>query len=105
MTALGVLDAHFVIIPEVDTPLGQRPSCALLVVYRLWTYVRVSHLEEWFRSWAPLFTVLERSAARLRHGKLRRVISKKCCQEWLKLILVFLLLTILNSLILLVVAS
>ena len=35
-------------IPEAEgesTPLGQRPSCVLPVVYRLWASVRLAHIQ------------------------------------------------------------
>ena len=41
-------------IPKVDgdaTPLGQRPLCVLLVVYRVWASARMMQLEPWFKSW------------------------------------------------------
>ena len=32
-------------------PLGQRPLCVLLVVYRIWASARMVQLEGWFKSW------------------------------------------------------
>ena len=52
----GLLDAYIAMIPEVDgdcTPLGQRPLCALPVVYRPWASVQQGHLTGWCRSWMP----------------------------------------------------
>ena len=50
----GLLDAYITIIPKVDaTPLGQRPLCVLPVVYRIWTSVRLLHLDDWLKSWLP----------------------------------------------------
>ena len=52
----GLLDAYIAMIPKAEgdsTPLGQRPSCVLPVVYRLWASVRLAHLQEWFYSWVP----------------------------------------------------
>ena len=43
-------------IPQVggdSTPLGQRPSCVLPVVYRLWASLRLIHLREWVEGWVP----------------------------------------------------
>ena len=45
------LDAFLVIIPEEGgdaTPIG-----LLLVVYKLWAAVRLSHIQDWFASWLP----------------------------------------------------
>ena len=53
----GLLDAFFAMIPMADgetTPLGQRPHCVLLVVYRLWGSLRLGHLKEWVQSWVPM---------------------------------------------------
>ena len=52
----GLLDAYIAMIPKAEgdsTPLGQRPLCVFLVVYRLWASVRLAHLQEWFYSWVP----------------------------------------------------
>ena len=52
----GILDAKITMIPKSDgdsTPPGQRPLCALPVVYRLWASVRLGHLQSWFCSWVP----------------------------------------------------
>ena len=52
----GLLDAYIAMIPKAEgdsTPLGQRPSCVLPVVYRLWASVRLAHLKDWFSSWVP----------------------------------------------------
>ena len=39
---------------KVTAPrLGQRPLCALPVVYRLWASVRLAHIQDWFYSWVP----------------------------------------------------
>ena len=43
-------------ISKVDgnaTPLGQRPLCVLLAVYRIGASARMVQLEEWFRYWVP----------------------------------------------------
>ena len=50
-----LLDAYIATI-KVDgdsTPFGLRPSCVLLVVYRLWASLRLSHLREWVEGWVP----------------------------------------------------
>ena len=52
----GMLDACIAMIPKADgdaAPLGQRPLCVLLVVYRLWASVRLGHRADWFKSWVP----------------------------------------------------
>ena len=44
----GLLDAYITKIPKADgdaTPLGQRPLCVLLVVYRIWASVMLRHLD------------------------------------------------------------
>ena len=44
----GLLDAYIAMIPKSDgdaTPLGQRPLCVLLVVYRIWASARMMQLE------------------------------------------------------------
>ena len=43
-------------IPKSDgdsIPLGQRPLCVLLVVYRLWASVGLGHIQKWFYSLVP----------------------------------------------------
>ena len=52
----GMLDAYIAMIPKSDgdsTPLGQRPLCVLTTACRLWTSVRLQHLQKWFESWVP----------------------------------------------------
>ena len=43
----GPIDVHIAMIPEVDdsTSLGQLPHCVLLVIYRLWASLRLTHLK------------------------------------------------------------
>ena len=43
-------------IPKADgdsTPLGQRPLSVLPVVYRLWAFLRLVHMQEWVEGWLP----------------------------------------------------
>ena len=50
----GLLDAYIAMIPEAEgdsTSLGQRPSCVLPVVYRLWASIRPARIQDWFHSW------------------------------------------------------
>ena len=52
----GLLDAYIAMIPKAEgdsTSLGQRPSCVLPVVYRLWASVRLARIQDWFHSWVP----------------------------------------------------
>ena len=52
----GLLDAYIAMIPKAEgdsTPIGQRPLCALPLVYRLWASVRLTHHRKWFSSWFP----------------------------------------------------
>ena len=52
----GLLDAHIAMTPKADgdsTPLGQRPLGVLPVVYRLWSSLRLGHLQEWVQGWVP----------------------------------------------------
>ena len=52
----GLLDVYIAMIPKSDgdaTPLGQRPLCVWLVVYKVWASARMQQLEPWFRSWVP----------------------------------------------------
>ena len=51
-----MLHAYIAIIPKADggcTPLGQKPSCVLPVVYRLWASLRLSHREDMVEGWVP----------------------------------------------------
>ena len=52
----GLLDAHVAMIPKADgdsTPLGQRPLCVILVVYRLWASLRLSLSKNSVKGWVP----------------------------------------------------
>ena len=52
----GLRDAYFAMIPKAEgdsSPLGQGRLRVLPVVYRIWASVRLSHIQDWFCSWAP----------------------------------------------------
>ena len=52
----GLLDAYIALIPNADgdtTSLGQRPLSVLPVVYRLWAFLRLGHLQESVQGWVP----------------------------------------------------
>ena len=51
-----LLDAYIVMISEEGgdaITIGQRPLSLLPFVYRLWSTVRLSHIQDWFESWLP----------------------------------------------------
>ena len=53
---VALLDACIALITKTvgdATPLGQRPLCVLLVVYRIGDSARMGQPEDWFRSWVP----------------------------------------------------
>ena len=53
----GLLDVFIAMNPWAEgdsTPLGQRPFWVLSVVYRIWSSVRLAHIQEcFFFAWAP----------------------------------------------------
>ena len=80
-------------IPEVDrdaTPLEQRPSCVLSVVYRLRASVRMGHLDGFVLGFLTWFTVLGVGAVRWRHGTQLRLTLRRFCWALSKVISEFL---------------
>ena len=56
--ASGLLDAHIAMILKADgdaAPFGLRSLCVLPVVCRCWASARMHQLEDWFRSWIPVY--------------------------------------------------
>ena len=52
----GLFSAYIAMIPKAEgdsTPLGQRPLCVLPVVYRLWAFICLAHLKDWFLCVGP----------------------------------------------------
>ena len=97
----GLLYAYITMIPKVDgdaTPLGQRPLSVLPVVYRIWASARMVQLEPWFR----LFLVLGVGVVLFKLGLLRRLILRRSYPVLLRVMFIFLLLTLLSLSILLI---